>query len=101
MRLHTLVVKATWEIEGGLNVHAVIKDICQHMHLADRLELTSHHTKRHNDPTIFGSERGKQRVQRALAWGNTIWVTGSILNPAPLFCNKTPDLAATTADPNE
>ncbi len=79
--VHTLVVKATWEIEGGLNVHSVIKDIGQHMRLADRLELTSHYTKRHNDATISGDERGEQCVQRALAWGNAIWVTW--LDPEP------------------
>jgi hypothetical protein len=33
------------------------------------------------DATISGDERGEQCVQRALAWGNAIWVTW--LDPEP------------------
>src|SRR3954454_1219945 len=43
--IDALVVQAARHIDGFLNVAAIVENIGEHMHLADRLILPAHHAK--------------------------------------------------------
>src|SRR5262249_1959207 len=80
-------------LDGLLNVHPHVNEICENLHVTLRLNRSSHHSKGQQQFAVFEDHRGNDCVKGPLSWFETIRMIWIKRESQPASVHPNPGIA--------